>query len=88
MEPVGDGIFEVSLGYVARRGGDGDEMGSGGSKIHLQSCVGGEKKGAGNFSQKPCVSVPGKSATSFLTWRRTVEQSRACRGMTMKTKSL
>lgn len=59
-----------------------------GVEFTLQRCVGGEKKGAGTSSQKPCVSVPGKSATSFLTWRRTVEQSRACRGMTMKTKTL
>lgn len=40
MEPVDDGIFEVSLGYVAKRGGDGDEMGSGGSKIHFAEMCG------------------------------------------------
>lgn len=41
MEPVDDGIFEVSLGYVAERGGDGDEMGSGGSRIRFAEMCGG-----------------------------------------------
>lgn len=37
METVEDGVYEVSLGYVAERG---DEMGLGGSKIHFAEMCG------------------------------------------------
>lgn len=42
METVEDGIYEISLGYVAERG---DEMGLGGSKIHFAERCGWEETG-------------------------------------------
>ena len=60
-----------------------------GVKFTLQRCVGGERQAAGNFFLKNFVLMfQEEPETSLLTWRRTVEPSRAGRSMTVKTKTL
>lgn len=79
METVEDGVYEVSLGYVAERG---DEMGLRGSKIHFAEMCGRGETGCWQFFLKNFVLMfQEEPATSLLTWRRTVEkgqQKRDC----------
>lgn len=52
LEPVDDGVYEVSLGYVAE---GGDEMRLGGSKIHFAEMCGWGETGCWQlFSKTLC----------------------------------